>query len=100
MSAPRGMSTSRSMMARRMRACRPTRTPGIRMHCSMWQKLWTRTFGHSTLPEMLLPETMQPGEMTESSAWPQRLPGFGEHELRRRRLRLIRAQRPLRDRTG
>ena len=40
----------------------------------MWQKLWTRTFGQSTLPEMLLPETMQPGEITESSAWPQRLP--------------------------
>jgi hypothetical protein len=34
----------------RMRACRPTRTPGIRMHSSMWQKLWTRTFGQSTLP--------------------------------------------------
>ena len=30
--------------------------------------------GHSTLPAMLLPDTMQPGEMTESSAWPQRLP--------------------------
>ena len=61
----------------------------------MWQKLWTRTFGHSTLPKMLLPETMQPGEITESSAWPQRLPGFGEHELRRRRLRLVGPQRPL-----
>ena len=39
---------------------------------------------------------MQPGEMTESSAWPQRLPVFGEDELRRRRLRLVGAQRPLR----
>jgi len=29
---------------------------------------------HSTLPEMVLPDTMQPGEITESSAWPQRLP--------------------------
>ena len=34
----------------------------------MRQKLWTRTFGHSTLPEIVLPDTMQPGEMTESSA--------------------------------
>ena len=55
-------------IARRIFAWRPTRTPGIRMHCSMWQKLWTRTFGQSTLPQMLLPETMQPGEITESSA--------------------------------
>jgi K+-transporting ATPase ATPase A chain len=31
------------------------------MHCSMRQKLWTRTFGQRTLPKMLLPETMQPG---------------------------------------
>ena len=63
-----------AMIARRIRAWRPMRTPGIRMLCSMRQKLWTRTFGHSTLPKMLLPETMQPGEMTESSAWPQRWP--------------------------
>ena len=40
----------------------------------MAQKLCTRTFGHSTLPEMRLPETIQPGEITESSACPQRLP--------------------------
>ena len=31
------------------------------MHSSIWQKLWTRTLGHSTLPVMVLPETMQPG---------------------------------------
>ena len=40
----------------------------------MSQKLWTRTFGHSTLPAILLPETMQPAEMIESSACPQRRP--------------------------
>jgi hypothetical protein len=51
------MSTSRSMIARRMRAYRPTRTPGIRMHCSMRQKLWTRTFG--TARCRMLPDTMQ-----------------------------------------
>ena len=43
-----------------------------------------------------LPEMMHPPEMIESSAWPQRRPSVGEDELRRRRLRLIRAQRPLR----
>ena len=30
--------------------------------------------GTARCREMRLPETMQPGEMTESSAWPQRLP--------------------------
>ena len=40
----------------------------------MVQKLCTRTFGHRTLPETRLPETMQPGEMIESSAWPHRRP--------------------------
>ena len=40
----------------------------------MWQKLWTRTFGQSTLPITVLPEMMQPGETTESSAWPHRRP--------------------------
>ena len=74
MVAPRGMSTSRSMMARRMRAWRPTRTPGIRMHWSIVQKLCTRTLGQSTLPVIVLPDTMQPGEITESSAWPHRPP--------------------------
>jgi hypothetical protein len=44
------------------------------MHSSMWQKLWTRTLGHKTLPVMQLPETMHPGEITESSACPHRLP--------------------------
>src|SRR5436190_1670809 len=73
-SAPRGISTSRSMIARRRRACRPMRTPGIRIDWSMRQKLWTRTFGHNTLPKMLLPETMHPGEMTESTACPHRSP--------------------------
>jgi len=29
---------------------RPTRTPGMRMACSMLQKLCTRTFGHRMLP--------------------------------------------------
>src|SRR5436190_1280954 len=66
--AARGMRTSRSIIARRMRACRPTRTPGIKMQSSMWQKLWTRTFGHNTLPEIVLPEIMHPGEITESRA--------------------------------
>ena len=40
----------------------------------MSQKLCTLTFGHSTLPVIRLPEMMQPAEMIESSAWPQRLP--------------------------
>ena len=62
------------MIARLIFACRPTRTPGIRMHWSMWQKLWTRTLGHNTLPKLLLPDTMQPGEITESSACPHRIP--------------------------
>ena len=44
------------------------------MHSSICEKLCTRTFGHSTLPVIVLPETMHPGEITESSAWPQRLP--------------------------
>src|SRR5258708_32807673 len=74
MSAPRGIRTSRSMIARRIFAWRPTRTPGIRMHCSMWQKLWTRTFGQSTLPLMLLPDAMQPREITEACALPARWP--------------------------
>src|SRR5687768_16414365 len=58
--APLGMKTSRSMIARRIRAWRPTRTPGMRMLWSMSQKLWTRTLGQSTLPAILLPDTMQP----------------------------------------
>ena len=70
--APRGISTSRSMMARLIRACRPTRTPGMRIDCSIVQKLWTRTFGHRMLPEIRLPDTMQPGEISESSASPRR----------------------------
>ena len=44
------------------------------MHCSIWQKLWTRTLGQSTLPDTRLPEMMQPGEITESRASPQRRP--------------------------
>ena len=60
------MKTSRSTIARRMRACRPTRTPGIRMLSSTMQKLWTRTFGQSTLPRIELPEMMQPAEIIES----------------------------------
>jgi hypothetical protein len=40
----------------------------------MSQKLWTRTFGQSTLPVIRLPEMMQPAEMIESSACPQRRP--------------------------
>ena len=72
--APRGTNTSRSTMALRMRAWRPTRTPGIRMLFSIVQKLCTRTLGQSTLPETRLPEMMQPAEMIESSAWPHRRP--------------------------
>ncbi len=75
------MKTSRSMIARRSLAWRPTRTPGIRMLRSMSQKLWTRTFGHRMLPEMRLPETMQPGEMIESRAWPQRRPSSANTNL-------------------
>ena len=83
------------MMARRMRAWRPTRTPGIRMH------------------SLDVTEAVHPHVRTEHAAGdgaarhdaPGRnhrierlaaaLSGLGEHELRRRRLRLIRPQRPL-----
>ena len=41
---------------------------------SMSQKLCTRTLGHRMLPLTRLPDTMQPWEMSESSAWPQRCP--------------------------
>ena len=40
----------------------------------MSQKLCTRTFGQRMLPLTRLPEMMQPLEMIESSAWPQRRP--------------------------
>ena len=62
----------------------------------MWQKLWTRTFGQRMLPRIRLPDTMQPGRddrVERLAAAPSLL---GEHELGRRRLRLVGAQRPLR----
>jgi NAD(P)-dependent dehydrogenase (short-subunit alcohol dehydrogenase family) len=74
MLVPGGMRTPLSTITRRSRACRPTRTPGIRMLSSTVLKLCTRTLGQSTLPRMVLPEMMQPAEISESSASPERRP--------------------------
>ena len=90
------MCTPLSMIARRTLACRPMSTPSSRIESCTWAKLLTRVLvpriERSTVP----PETIEPWQTMLSSAWPRRAFGalFGEHELRRRKVGLIGADRP------
>ena len=83
------------MIARRMRAWRPTRTPGIRMHASIVAEAvdaHVRTqhaAGDAAARDDAAGRDDRIERLSAAAA------GFGEHELRRRRLRLIGAQRPL-----
>ncbi len=62
----------------------------------MSQKLCTRTFGQSTLPAMRLPGDDASGRDDRVERLSAAAAFVGEDELRRRRLHLVRAQRPLR----
>src|ERR1039458_2076875 len=80
MTVPSGMWTWRSMMARRMRQCRPMFTCEKTMLASTVEYEFTRTSCDSTEFETVAPEMMTPAVITESTAMPER-PGSAKTNL-------------------
>src|SRR6266511_3348660 len=58
------------MMARRMRECRPTSTPSMRIDSSTSGYEWMRTRGCNTQRLIVPPEMITPSETKESVAMP------------------------------